>query len=280
MEPKSNSLIAELLKKIPKVSLTNWFDFYRLFFKHTSLYGDVPNYLKTGNRPDFRKPSIDTYIEQYRQSKSATKFLSTPSSSESSELTLSDFDHAVITKEWSSAFDEYKRSQDQFRQDCSSVWTLLHLLLDEDMDTKVDANSDYATAVAEKDLFKFWMIIKSEATNKDSILVSSDEYTDFIKLKQDGDTLDRFVQRIRDSIREFSEAPPDKLQIAVFTAGLNRDIVNNNKYLTHYATYTDASKPKTLEALITDIKVFTKRLSKLTGEELHVPLYFHVPKVL
>jgi hypothetical protein len=136
------------------------------------------------------------------------------------------------------------------------------------MDTKVDANSDYATAVAEKDLFKFWMIIKSEATNKDSILVSSDEYTDFIKLKQDGDTLDRFVQRIRDSIREFSEAPPDKLQIAVFTAGLNRDIVNNNKYLTHYATYTDASKPKTLEALITDIKVFTKRLSKLTGEEL------------
>ncbi len=68
--------------------------------------------------------------------------------------------------EWSSAFDEYKRSQDQFRLDCSSVWTLLHLLLDEDIDTKVDANSDYATAVAEKDLHKFWMIIKSEATNQ------------------------------------------------------------------------------------------------------------------
>jgi hypothetical protein len=121
---------------------------------------------KTRQQTSHSEAIIDTYIEQYSQDKSVTKFISTPSSSESSELTLSDFDHAVITKEWSSACDEYKRSQDKFRPDCSSVSTLLHLLLEEDMDTKVDANSDYASAVAEKDRYKFWVIIKSEARNR------------------------------------------------------------------------------------------------------------------
>ena len=61
--PKDTTLLF-LSKQIPKLTTSNFADFDRLLFKHTTTLGKAHDWLKSGVKPTFMRPTLQNAIEK------------------------------------------------------------------------------------------------------------------------------------------------------------------------------------------------------------------------
>jgi hypothetical protein len=245
--------------------------------------GKAHDWLKSGVQPTFMRPTLQNAIEKYASQRgleisSSTKIDSTPIDSISIPsqattaispdpviratklqpldllgLTSHEFD--MVKFLWQTEFQESVTEERQFKKDCKTMWALLLQALDTTMEIRVDSNQDYKAACEDNfNLYKLWTVIRTEATNKESMFNEADGWGTLISVTQESDSFERYCQRFRDALKEFDIKPPQSAQIGIFLRNLNKTA--NQNWMNGYIALPETSKPTTLEGIILNIRRF------------------------
>ena len=113
-----------VLKSITKLTDINFPDFERNFFKFTVSYGGAHDWLNTGNKPDYKEPSLGDFCL-----------------SNGHDMTQNSMVPQDLMFLWQKKYEDCIKNQNKFQRDCQDMWTLLQQAMDEEISTKVEANS-------------------------------------------------------------------------------------------------------------------------------------------
>jgi hypothetical protein len=211
---EQDSSLSSLERAIGKLTKDNWSSWRRALMKFTKgPFRKAHLWMKTGQKPEIKEPIFDqNFIDQNRvlilssstqttnsAREASSTALPTPLGDEDeiSDVTapvapqqhfpvqgstippppqaiLSHMEFTVINTKWKSLYDKYLQDKNTFQNDSRNLSTLLLLLLDKDMSTAVQVNTEYLELSNqtddETDVRKLYEIIRSEANNKDSII--------------------------------------------------------------------------------------------------------------
>ncbi len=119
----------------------------------------------------------------------------------------------------------------------------------------MDSNQDYKAACEDNfNLYKLWTVIRTEATNKESMFNEADGWETLISVTQEYDSFERFYQLFRDALKGFDIKPPQFVQIGIFLRNLIK--TSNQNWMNGCIALPKTSKPTTLEGIILNIRRF------------------------